>query len=157
MKMSKQEYGQLAKDNAPKSRLLRDTALAWLVGGLICVGGQGLMDWYKKLGLSKEISSTAVAMTLVTISAVLTALHLYSKIAKWGGAGTLVPITGFANAMVSPAMEFKSEGHVAGVITSKGLSNQSPENMAAPMFEAQADGYPRRKGGRISAYLTIEY
>jgi len=115
MNMSKQEYGRLAKDKAPKSRLLRDTALAWLVGGLICVGGQGLMNWYKNMGLSKEISSTAVAMTLVTISAVLTALHLYNKIAKWAGAGTLVPITGFANAMVSPAMEFKSEGHVAGM------------------------------------------
>ena len=82
---------------------------------MICVGGQGLMNWYKSMGLSKEISSTAVAMTLVTISAVLTALHLYNKIAKWAGAGTLVPITGFANAMVSPAMEFKSEGHVAGM------------------------------------------
>jgi stage V sporulation protein AC len=115
MNMSKQEYGQYVKEKAPKSRLLRDTVLAWLIGGLICVGGQGLLEWYKKLGLSKEISATAVAMTLVAIAAALTAMRVYDKIAKWAGAGTLVPITGFANAMVAPAMEFKTEGHVAGM------------------------------------------
>jgi stage V sporulation protein AC len=115
MNMNKQDYGQYVKEKAPKSRLLRNTALAWLSGGLICVGGQGLLEWYKKLGLSKEVSATAVAMTLVAIAAVLTALRVYDKIAKWAGAGTLVPITGFANAMVAPAMEFKTEGHVAGM------------------------------------------
>ena len=115
MNMTKEEYGQYVKDKAPKSRLIRDTSLAWLVGGLICVGGQGLLEWYKRLGLSKEISATAVAMTLVAIAAFLTALRVYDKIAKWAGAGTLVPITGFANAMVAPAMEFKTEGHVAGM------------------------------------------
>jgi stage V sporulation protein AC len=114
-KMTKDEYAQYVKTKAPKSRLLRDTAYAWLAGGLICVGGQGLIEWYKTLGMTKEISSTVAAMTLIAIAAFLTAIHVYDKIAKWAGAGTIVPITGFANAMTAPAMEFKTEGHITGM------------------------------------------
>ena len=113
--MTKKEYAQYVKGKAPASRLVRDTTLAWLAGGLICVAGQGLMDWYKTLGLTKETSATAAVMTLVAAAAILTACRVYDNIAKWAGAWTVVPITGFANAMVAPAMEFKSEGHVAGM------------------------------------------
>jgi stage V sporulation protein AC len=115
LNMTKKEYNKYIKSKAPASRLLRDTALAWLVGGSICAAGQGLIEWYRALGLSKDISVTAASMTLIAAAAVLTALRVYDGIAKWAGAGTLVPITGFANAMVSPAMEFKTEGHVAGM------------------------------------------
>jgi stage V sporulation protein AC len=115
LNITKKEYAEYIKGKAPASRLIRDTALAWLVGGSICAAGQGLMDWYKALGLTKEVSATAASMTLVAVAAFLTALRVYDNIAKWAGAGTLIPITGFANAMVSPAMEFKTEGHVAGM------------------------------------------
>ena len=113
--MTKKEYARYVKAKAPASRLVRDTALAWLAGGSICVLGQGLTDWYKTLGLTGETPSVAASMTLVAAAAVLTAFRAYDRIAKWVGAGTIVPITGFANAMVAPAMEFKSEGLVAGM------------------------------------------
>ena len=115
LKMTKKEYGQYVKNKAPKSRLIRDTALAWLSGGLICAAGQGLLNGYRALGLSKEVSATVTAMTLIALAAILTACRVYDNIAKWAGAGTLVPITGFANGMTAPAMEFKTEGHVAGM------------------------------------------
>ncbi|MDR1691801.1 MAG: SpoVA/SpoVAEb family sporulation membrane protein [Oscillospiraceae bacterium] len=113
--MSKKEYGRYVRRKAPASRPVRNGALAWLVGGGICVLGQFLSDAYLKLGLTKDGTSAAVAISLVTLSAILTAARVYGKIAKWAGGGTLIPITGFANAMVSPAMEFKSEGYVAGL------------------------------------------
>ena len=88
---------------------------AFLVGGLICTIGQGLIELYKNFGFDKEISGTLTSITLVFISALMTSLGLYDKVAKFAGAGTLVPITGFANAVVSPAIEFKDEGFVLGV------------------------------------------
>ena len=88
---------------------------AFIVGGLICVIGQLFMEWYNALGLPEKVVKMAVPSTLVFIAALLTGLKLFDKIAKHAGAGTLVPITGFANAIVSPAIEFKSEGQVLGL------------------------------------------
>lgn len=113
--MTQKEYAKYVKAKAPASHLVRDAALAWLVGGSICVLGQLLVNWYGTLGLTKEVSSTAASMTLVAAAAILTACRVYDNIAKWAGAGTLVPITGFSNSMVAPAMEFKSEGLIAGM------------------------------------------
>ena len=112
--MTEKEYGKLVSDMAPKSPMWRDCLMAFLVGGLICVLGQALGNWYQKLGMSKEDAGTVVSCSLVFLSALLTGLGLFDNIAKRAGAGTLVPITGFANAMVSPALEFKSEGLVMG-------------------------------------------
>ena len=112
--MTPEEYQALVKRMAPRSPILRDTALAFLVGGAICVVGQLLSHWYGTLGLDDSDAGTAASVTLVFLSALATGLGLYHKLARWAGAGTLVPITGFANAMVSPALEFKTEGLVAG-------------------------------------------
>ena len=87
---------------------------AFVIGGLICTVGQGLLNLYKKAGLTAEDAGSAVSMTLIFAAALLTGLGLFDKLAKRAGAGTLVPITGFANAMVSPALEFKSEGFITG-------------------------------------------
>ena len=113
--MTEKEYSKLVSDLAPKSPLLKDCALAFLVGGLICTLGQLIMNGYLALGLEKEQAGTAMSMTLVTLSALLTGLSLYDNIAKHAGAGTLVPITGFANAVSSAAVEFKTEGFILGV------------------------------------------
>ena len=115
MDMSKKEYQQFVQDRAKKSPLLKDCTLAFLIGGAICVLGQVIMDQYMALGLSKTDASTATSVTLVFLSVLLTGLNLYNKLARFGGAGTLVPITGFANAVVSPAMDFRSEGFVTGM------------------------------------------
>ena len=90
-------------------------ALAFLVGGLICVVGQAIQNGWSAAGLNQEDAGTATSCSLVFLSALLTGLNLYNKIARFGGAGTLVPITGFANAVVSPAIDFKSEGFVTGM------------------------------------------
>ena len=94
---------------------MRNIPLAFLIGGLICTLGQGLTQWYLSMGMEKDVASAWTSVTLVGLSALLTGLKVYDNIAKFGGAGTLVPITGFANAVVSPAMEFKSEGLVLGL------------------------------------------
>ena len=99
---------------SPKSPLGKDCLLAFLVGGAICTLGQLIMDGYMALGLSKDDAGTAVSMTLVALSALFTGLSLYDNLAKHAGAGTLVPITGFANAVTAPAVEFKTEGLVLG-------------------------------------------
>lgn len=112
--MTPEEYQALVKRMAPPSPIVRDTALAFLVGGAICVVGQLLSHWYGTLGLDTADAGTATSVTLVFLSALATGLGVYHKLARWAGAGTLVPITGFANAMVSPALEFKTEGLVAG-------------------------------------------
>jgi stage V sporulation protein AC len=115
MNMTNEEYNQYIKDMAPKSPLAGDLIKAFLVGGLICALGQELNMIYTELaGLDKESAATAVSLTLVFLSALLTGLNVYDKLARFAGAGTLVPITGFANAVVSPALEFKSEGFVLG-------------------------------------------
>ena len=99
----------------PKTKCARNLTGAFLIGGTICAFGQFLLNLYLKTGLSTPEASTWCSITLVGISAVLTGIGVYDKIAKFGGGGTLVPITGFANAVVSPAMEFKSEGFVLGL------------------------------------------
>ena len=113
--MTEKEYGKLVQDMAPKSPIWKDCFHAFWIGGLICVIGQLIMNGYLALGLEKEAAGTAMSMTLVAISALLTGLSLYDDIAKHAGAGTLVPITGFANAISSAAVEFKTEGFILGV------------------------------------------
>ena len=113
MNMTPQEYQQYVKQKAPKSPLLKDTVLAFVVGGAICVVGQLILNGWTAAGLEEKTAGTAT--TLVFLSALLTGLNLYNKLARFGGAGTLVPITGFANAVVSPAIDFRSEGFVTGM------------------------------------------
>ena len=113
--MTQREYGRLVKDMAPKSPIVKDCLFAFLIGGLICAIGQLIMNGYTALGLDKTDAGTATSMTLVALSALLTGLSLYDNIAKYAGAGTLVPITGFANAIAAPAIEFKTEGFILGV------------------------------------------
>ena len=99
----------------PKSPVVKDCLNAFWIGGLICTIGQVFISLYKNIGLDKEMAGTAASMTLVAISALLTGLSLYDNIAKHAGAGTLVPITGFSNAVVSPAIDTRSEGFILGV------------------------------------------
>ncbi len=113
--MTEKEYGKLIKNMAPKSPLGKDCLNAFWIGGLICCIGQLIMNGYAALGLDKTDSGTATSMTLVALSAFLTGLSLYDNIAKHAGAGTLVPITGFANSIAAPAVEFKTEGFILGV------------------------------------------
>lgn len=113
--MTDKEYGKLVEDISPKSPVGKDTLSAFLVGGIICTIGQFFINFYTNLGLEKDAASAAASMTLVVISAILTGLSLYDNIAKFAGAGTLVPITGFANAIAAPAIEFKTEGFILGV------------------------------------------
>ena len=113
--MTEKEYGKFVSDLCPKSPILRDCALAFLVGGLICTLGQLIMNGYSALGLDETNASTAASMSLVALSAFFTGLSLYDNLAKHAGAGTLVPITGFANAIAAPAVEFKTEGFILGV------------------------------------------
>lgn len=114
MEISNQEYSRLVQARVKPSPLWRDVVWAFGVGGAICALGQALLNWYQNLGLDQEQAGTAVSVTLVFAAAVLTGLGWFDKLAKRAGAGTLVPITGFANAMVSPALEFKSEGFITG-------------------------------------------
>ena len=115
MDMTPREYQQYVKERAPKSPIAKDTILAFVIGGLICAAGQLIMNGYLAAGLNREDAGTATSCTLVLISALLTGLNLYNKLGRFGGAGTLVPITGFANAVVSPAIDFKSEGFITGM------------------------------------------
>jgi stage V sporulation protein AC len=115
MDLSPKEYQQYVERKAKKSPIVKDTAMAFVIGGLICVLGQLIQNGWAAAGLGKEDAGTATSCTLVLLSALLTGLNLYNKIARFGGAGTLVPITGFANAVVSPAIDFKSEGFVTGM------------------------------------------
>ncbi len=114
MNMTNDEYRDYAKRHAPRSHAARNMARAFLVGGLICCLGQLLLNLYAAAGLDGESAATAVSVTLVLLGALLTGLGLYDRIAKFAGAGTLVPITGFANSVVSPALEFKTEGFITG-------------------------------------------
>ena len=115
MKMTQGEYAAHVADKAPKSPVIKNMVLAFLTGGLICAAGQGLTALFEALHMSRETVSALVPVTLVFLGAFLTALGAYDKLACHAGAGTLVPITGFANAIASPAMEFKSEGLVTGL------------------------------------------
>lgn len=112
--MTQKQYAKLVKQISPPSPVGKDCLLAFLVGALICTLGQGLTELYAS-ALDKQSAATAASMTLVALSALLTGLSLYDDIAKAAGAGTLVPITGFANAISAPAVEFRTEGFILGV------------------------------------------
>ena len=114
MKMTNGEYNQYIRKKQPKSKCLRNTLRAFLVGGAICVLGQGLGQLYARWGASEQDAATWVSVTLIFLSALLTGLGVYDDIARFAGAGTLVPITGFANAIAAPAVEFKTEGMILG-------------------------------------------
>ena len=113
--MTQDEYKKFSDKFAPKSPIIKNMLFAFLFGGTICTIGQAISDFYKANGLNGDEASGAVSITLIFIGALLTGLNVYDKIAKIAGAGTIVPITGFANSIVSPAMEFKSEGYVLGM------------------------------------------
>ncbi len=113
--MDKEKYDKLVKKVSPNSHKITDFVNAYLIGGLICVIGQLFRELFLHLGLNEEVTAMAVTGILISMAALLTGFKLFEKIAKHAGAGTLVPITGFANAVVSPAIEFKTEGFILGV------------------------------------------
>ena len=114
--MTKETYKQYADSRAPRSPVAKDCTRAFLVGGLVCCIGQALTDIYTKLcGMEKQDAGTLTAATLVLVAAILTGFGVFDRIAKFAGAGTLVPITGFANSVVSTAIDAKSEGLILGV------------------------------------------
>ena len=113
--MTQKQYAKLVQQISPNSPVGKDCLMAFLVGGLICLLGQCCITLYTSLGLPKEEAGTAASMSLVALSALLTGLSLYDDLAKAAGAGALVPITGFANAISAPAVEFKTEGFILGV------------------------------------------
>jgi len=116
LQYNQKEYLSYLKEKSPNSPLWKDMLWAFLVGGAICTVGQGILELYQnRLGLEEQQARTAVSVTMIFLGALLTGLDIYCKIGKYAGAGTLVPITGFANAIVSPAMEFKKEGLVLGL------------------------------------------
>lgn len=115
MNMSKKEYAEYVKSIEPRSPHLKNFIKAFVIGGAICILGQLLTNMYMSLELSRDNASAATSITLIGLSALLTGLGLYDKLAKHAGAGTLVPITGFANSIVSEALEFKSEGYILGM------------------------------------------
>ncbi len=115
MNISNKEYDELNKKISPPSHMLRNMCFAFLIGGLICTIGQLLYRLYVYLGLGVSDARSVVSVTLIFIAGLLTGIGVFDKIAKYAGAGTIVPITGFANAIVSPAIEFKCEGWVMGV------------------------------------------
>ena len=114
MKMTAEEYARRVKQVGPRSPLGSDCLWAFCVGGGICLLGEVLRGWYLGMGLEAQLAGTLTSCTLIVLSALLTTLGLYQKLAAKAGAGSLVPITGFANAVVSPALEFKTEGLVTG-------------------------------------------
>ena len=113
-KMTKAEYSDYVASKAPKSTSLKDIVCSFIFGGLICCAGQGILMLYEHLGFDKNTAKSATSITLIFLGAFLTALHLYDRLAKVARSGTLVPITGFANAVTASAIEFKSEGMVNG-------------------------------------------
>ncbi len=113
--MTERQYGKLVKEMSPNSPIWKDCLFAFVIGGLICTLGQFFLNWYKGMDLGEQDASTAASMSLVTLSALFTGLSLYDNLAKYAGAGTLVPITGFANSIAAPAVEFKTEGFILGV------------------------------------------
>lgn len=116
MNIDKKQYKKYAEAHAPKSPVIKDCLMAFIFGGTICAIAQGFMDIYEKwLGMLEKDAATLTSVTLIFIAVVLTAVGVFDKIAKYAGAGTLVPITGFANSVVSPAIDSKAEGLVLGV------------------------------------------
>lgn len=115
MDMSPKEYQEYVKQKSKKSPIVKDTILAFLIGGTICMLGQLIRNGWTAYGLAAEDAATATSVSLIFLSVLLTALNLYNKLGRYGGAGTLVPITGFANAVSSPAIDFRAEGIVTGM------------------------------------------
>ncbi len=115
MKMTQKEYDSYVKKKAPKSPLVPNMLKAFVSGGIICCIGQALINGYKAAGLEQDGAGTATSITLIFVGALLTGLKVYDNLAKFAGAGTLVPITGFANSVAAPALEFKSEGIITGM------------------------------------------
>ncbi len=114
-KISKQQYSKMVKTASPNSPIVRDCILAFLIGGLICVIAQLINTMWLNFDLKKDDAAALTSASMIFIGALLTGLNVYDDIAFYGGAGTLVPITGFANSIVSPAMEYKTEGFILGV------------------------------------------
>lgn len=115
MNISKENYGEMVKPASKNSKWFVNMIKAFVIGGLICTLGELLTNLYQSMGADKKDAAAWCSITLIALSVLLTALGLYEKIAKHGGAGTLVPITGFANSVAAPAVEFKTEGFVLGV------------------------------------------
>lgn len=115
MQLTQKQYAQFVKKRSENTSTFQNTIKAYVTGGLICAVGQFLKNLYLSFGLPDSLSSTAVSITLIGVAAFLTALHLFDDIARFAGAGTLVPITGFANSVVSPAIEYKTEGYITGL------------------------------------------
>lgn len=113
--ISKQEYSKLVSEFSRPSPIFKDTAAAFCSGGIICVLGQLFLKLYESLSLDSASAKTMVSVSLIFLSALFTALGIFDRLAKFAGAGTLVPITGFANSVVSPAIEYKSEGFILGL------------------------------------------
>lgn len=114
MRISNKQYDEMVKKASPNSPIVLDCIKAFLIGGAICCFGQLLFYIFRKSGMSLDESRSLVSIALIIITAILTGIGVFDKIAKHAGAGTIVPITGFANSVVSPAMEFKSEGYIMG-------------------------------------------
>ena len=115
MDMTNQDYGKLVNQYSQSSPLGKNMVWAFLVGGAICTAGQGLSNLYQNWGMDQDVAGGAVSITLILAAALLTGLGWFDKLAKRAGAGTLVPITGFANSVAAPAIEFRSEGQVFGI------------------------------------------
>ena len=115
MDITPKEYQEYVAKKAKKSPIVKDTLLAFFIGGAICTLGQGIQELWMAAGLDKEAAGSATSVSLVFLSVLLTGLNLYNKIGRFGGAGTLVPITGFANAVSAPAIDFRAEGIVTGM------------------------------------------
>lgn len=114
-KMTRQDYGKYVKKKSPRSPLVADMLKAFIAGGAICAVGQGILNAWSAAGLEQESAAGATSVSLVLCGALLTGLGIYDRLARFAGAGTLVPITGFSNAVVSPALEYKAEGFVSGM------------------------------------------
>ena len=114
-KYTKNEYQKIIDKKVPSSKCVKNCINAFLIGGTICTIGQCFLSFYKSCGMSEEISGSLTSVSMIFLGILLTGLNVYHKIAKYGGAGTLVPITGFANAVSSPAIEAKTEGYILGV------------------------------------------
>ena len=115
MNMSEKEYGEYVKKKTKNSPILKDCVFAFLFGGGICTIGQLIFNFYQSMDLPEKTVNAATSVSLIFLGALLTGLNIYPKLAKYAGAGTIVPITGFANSVVAPALEAKTEGYVLGV------------------------------------------
>lgn len=115
MQLTKSQYARFIRQRTDPTSTAVNTLKAYVTGGAICVLGQYLKTFFLSLNLSDALSSTSVSITLIALAAILTALHIFDNIARFAGAGTLVPITGFANSVVAPAIEYKSEGFITGI------------------------------------------